>query len=462
MLNKNQSNKRNSWKYAVVLPLLGAFLFFFQVKVVAQEKESVQTEIKLEKIDKTNLIITKNTTDEEIKEHCEQIKKRYNIDLSFFNIKRNSNREIINIESKFKSESGSGSCSQFQIENTPIKPFKFFYDEVKKEMGYINMDLASLSKGKEIIINGEKSSQEELDKLDPKEIEKIDVAKISGIKTILVTTKLNTNKTNKTIYATDKDIYIDGKKVSQEELDKLDMSEIESIAVNKKSDKGTVRIVTKKFAKTLNDNDIYINGEKVDKNELLFLDQNSIDKMDINKIEKTIKITTKTVAQLDDKNNIQSILKQDINNQPLIIVDGIQKKSSFRVEDLPTDQIKEVNVLKGKLAQDKYGEKGKNGVVEISTKEKNGENEIEPQQIIVVGYGTKKDKVVNGFSSLDGTKPLIVVDGKTKDSNFNIEDIPKEQIKKIDVLKGKIAEDKYGEKGKNGVIEIETKGFSKN
>jgi hypothetical protein len=62
MLNKNQSNKRNSWKYAVVLPLLGAFVFFFQVKVVAQEKaapkqetKSEQIELKVAKINQNNI-----------------------------------------------------------------------------------------------------------------------------------------------------------------------------------------------------------------------------------------------------------------------------------------------------------------------------------------------------------------------------------------------------------------------
>jgi hypothetical protein len=79
MLNKNQSNKRNSWKYAVVLPLLGAFVFFFQVKVVAQEKvvstekkepQSGKVEIKPIKIEtdsntlfkekETNVIIKKD------------------------------------------------------------------------------------------------------------------------------------------------------------------------------------------------------------------------------------------------------------------------------------------------------------------------------------------------------------------------------------------------------------------
>ena len=289
MLNKNQSNKRNYWKYAAVLPLLGAFVFFFQVEVVAQEKTTPKQENE-----------TKSNT----------------VDLA----------SII----------------------------------TEKE-------LSTLSKGKEIIINGEKSSEEELDKLDPKEITSIDVIEKNSNPTILVTTKHST----KPVQNTDKDIYIDGSKANQEELDKLDPNEIESMDVIKKSDKGTIRIVTKKFAEILNDNNIYIDDKKVDRNELLLLDQNTIEKMDVNKNEKKIKITTKTIAQLDDKNNIRTILKQDINTQPLIIVDGIQKKSSFRVEDLPTDQIKDINILKGKLAEDKYGEKGKNGVIEISTKTKN-------------------------------------------------------------------------------------------
>jgi hypothetical protein len=103
---------------------------------------------------------------------------------------------------------------------------------------------------------------------------------------------------------TEKEIFINGSKKSQEDLDKLDPNEIESLDVVKKSDKGTIRIVTKKFSKMLNDNDIYINGEKTDKNELLLLDQNSIDKMDVNKNEKTIRITTKTVTQSSDGLNI--------------------------------------------------------------------------------------------------------------------------------------------------------------
>ncbi|RVT74903.1 M56 family peptidase [Flavobacterium sufflavum] len=44
MLNKNQSKKWNSWKYITVFPALVAFVFLFQIEVVAQEKETPKQE----------------------------------------------------------------------------------------------------------------------------------------------------------------------------------------------------------------------------------------------------------------------------------------------------------------------------------------------------------------------------------------------------------------------------------
>ena len=61
MLNKNQSKKWNSWKYAVVLPALIAFVFLFQIEVVAQEKSTLkqETEVK-EAVDLTTFKIEKD------------------------------------------------------------------------------------------------------------------------------------------------------------------------------------------------------------------------------------------------------------------------------------------------------------------------------------------------------------------------------------------------------------------
>ncbi|MBR4794222.1 MAG: hypothetical protein IK038_11265 [Bacteroidaceae bacterium] len=55
----------------------------------------------------------------------------------------------------------------------------------------------------------------------------------------------------------------------------------------------------------------------------------------------------------------------------------------------------------------------------------------------------------------DGETPLIVVDDEV--FTGSIEDIDSENVRSITVLKGKVAETIWGEKGKNGVIDIKTK-----
>jgi hypothetical protein len=56
-------------------------------------------------------------------------------------------------------------------------------------------------------------------------------------------------------------------------------------------------------------------------------------------------------------------------------------------------------------------------------------------------------------------KPMIIVD-ETEVPNSILESIDPNQIKLITVYKGVDSFEKYGEKGKNGVIYVETKSFS--
>lgn len=52
---------------------------------------------------------------------------------------------------------------------------------------------------------------------------------------------------------------------------------------------------------------------------------------------------------------------------PLIIIDGI-KVPNHELKNTNPNTIESINVLKGKSATKKYGEEGKNGVIEITTK----------------------------------------------------------------------------------------------
>jgi hypothetical protein len=157
--------------------------------------------------------------------------------------------------------------------------------------------------------------------------------------------------------------------------------------------------------------------------------------VDVNTNENTVRITTKPLAQLDDNDNIRTILKQDTNKQPIIIVDGNPTDSSFKIEEIPTNEIESITVLKGVAAEKKFGTKAKYGSVEIVTKNAAAAN-------------NKHEK------NLD--RPLIIINGKRAGNQVQMNEINEKAVKSMNVIKGKIAVDKYGKEGENGVIEIST------
>ena len=61
------------------------------------------------------------------------------------------------------------------------------------------------------------------------------------------------------------------------------------------------------------------------------------------------------------------------------------------------------------------------------------------------------------ISSLQENSPLIVVDGEVKKEEFDVNSIDPNKIKKLNILKGESAIEKYGKRAKNGVIEIDLK-----
>ncbi|HEY1197085.1 M56 family metallopeptidase, partial [Flavobacterium sp.] len=107
MLNKNQSNKRNYWKYCAVVPALGAFILLFQIKTIAQEKKQDLAITQKDTVkDGSEVIkITKNTTDQELKAISSKLKTDHNVDLEISDVKRNSDKELTAIQIQTKSES---------------------------------------------------------------------------------------------------------------------------------------------------------------------------------------------------------------------------------------------------------------------------------------------------------------------------------------------------------------------
>ncbi|OHT44011.1 M56 family metallopeptidase [Flavobacterium tructae] len=110
MLNKNQSKKWNYWKYYAIIPALAAFIFLFQIKTIAQEKEAKEVrESKgvIKNNDSTDVIkIQKNTTDQELKKITEDLKQKHNVDVVISDVKRNSENELTAIKVDVKRQNG--------------------------------------------------------------------------------------------------------------------------------------------------------------------------------------------------------------------------------------------------------------------------------------------------------------------------------------------------------------------
>ncbi|KLT67881.1 M56 family metallopeptidase [Flavobacterium sp. ABG] len=113
MLNKNQSKKRNYWKYYAILPALVAFVVLFQIKTVAQEKKQIEAVAKEKEQSVEIYKIKKNTTDQELKELSEKLKANHDVDVVVSEVKRNSKNELTCIKVALKK--GAGEAQTIQI-----------------------------------------------------------------------------------------------------------------------------------------------------------------------------------------------------------------------------------------------------------------------------------------------------------------------------------------------------------
>lgn len=133
-------------------------------------------------------------------------------------------------------------------------------------------------------------------------------------------------------------------------------------------------------------------------------------------------------------------------DQALYVIDGIEIPNGLNWANLINPSaIKSMNVLKGEMATNKYRDKGKNGVIEITT------NMLSKNKLDTL-MNTPGIVRVEHISGKVG--PLYIVNGKEA---AGIGNLNPDQIESIKVLKDSSAIKQYGEKGRNGVIIIKTK-----
>lgn len=178
------------------------------------------------------------------------------------------------------------------------------------------------------------------------------------------------------------------------------------------------------------------------------------------------------------QNGSENIIKlnytpeKSVMGKALIVLDG-NVISEELMNLIDPNKIESVDVLKGESAIIAYGERAKNGVVSIKTKKEatNATTNYRPLfptsvravphanirkgypiQDVDSGRLKKQEDSSLIINNPDGSSPLVLVNGKRTSLKY----LSPYKIKSVNVLKDQISLKKYGEEGKNGVVEIET------
>ncbi|PKQ61262.1 hypothetical protein BZG02_16650 [Labilibaculum filiforme] len=330
------------------------------------------------------------------------------------------------------------------------------------------------------ILDGKEITRSQMD-LSPNEIASISVIKDdSAIKlygkkakngVILITSKPNAKQEVELKFGSTKNpplFFIDGKKTSPNEADKIDSEHIESInvikgenATNKYGEdakNGAVEITTKtlktsdksstklKFGSTKNPPIFIINGEKTSPNEADKIDSENIESINVIKGENAtnkygedakngaVEITTKTLKTSDKSST--KLKFGSTKNPPIFIING-EKTSPNEADKIDSENIESINVIKGENATNKYGEDAKNGAVEITTKTLKTSDKSSTK----LKFGSTKNP------------PIFIINGE-KISEEKAKKIDPNSIDYITILRDENATKQYGEEAKNGAVVI--------
>jgi len=155
------------------------------------------------------------------------------------------------------------------------------------------------------------------------------------------------------------------------------------------------------------------------------------------------------------------------SSKALILVDGkeVSKDTLYSImnDEANPNRIKTVSILRSDAALSTYGEKGKNGVLDIKllpdednhfkmtkTQAKFKTKTASFPKLNAPGIGGLAVRGVYGAE-----EPLVVIDGKEVLGPNALSKISPDRIKSFSILKSDAALEAYGEKGKNGVVLVD-------
>ena len=339
MLHTNQSHKKNTWKYATILPVLVGFMLLFQIETIAQVKEGNKEVSKIEEViasegsSSISAILTKNSEDD-VLSGLERIFSNNQYKFKISNVRRNKKGEITEIKLSFDSGKTYNQVLE-RKSNKPIDNIKIFintdkdgnktcgfeevnndiaYEESKsadgEEQVYLEIDrnnnndskvteehwsLDNMKKnGKEVvlIINGKikdatkkfkfKRSEElgEMIEISSEEFEKKYNQKADKNKyyyEVEIVKKLNNTST---LTKPEPTIYLNDKEISKDEMEKINPKSIKSIDIKKEKSNLKIRMVSN-IINLVEDAEILLNKKVISYEDLNKLDKNEIESINI-------------------------------------------------------------------------------------------------------------------------------------------------------------------------------------
>jgi hypothetical protein len=402
MLHKSKSKKINQLKYALVIPALALFLMSFNTEEVYIQEVNNRA-LNPDNSKDIKIIFNKDITDNDLEKTKSELKKD-SINFTYTNLKRNEKEEIVSITTKFQNERGSAIWNAPNTKNEPIKSFYFFKTE--KTIG-----VSILDKEKHVVIASDDGEKREV------------APSVSKKKAVIISSDDNDNTPVKEeiIIKNGDGIQYNKNPGSQLKPWKVTIgsSAVSSDTINWKPTKKRVGL----------------NWVSDDNNKINIKSENQ------SKVE---------IVSSDGKD-------------PLIILNG-KEISSTEMKKLNPESIESINVLKDENVTKKYGDKGKDGVLLITTKEKNKSSwKISKERNNIV-YTTKdtiyvneKPNILKKAANDFNKQPLFILDGEEitkKDLNL----INDQNIESLSTIQGgEQAIKEFGKKAKNGVIVIKTK-----
>lgn len=398
MLNKQSSSQTSKFKLAIIVPLLAMFLYSFNYKEelkikintddlasaksdrsedpftsVIQETSVVQ---ETENEEAFTITIPMSATKKDLDKIVKDAEATYDIKLDFSGVKRNKKGNIIALQVDYKSKNDVG-ARYIMSDDNGLNDIIFYRTE-SGEVGFANhgttmaeierekqkrdeeiekhkAEIKERKKETQIRIKERQKQVEERQKLAEERQKEVQERAEREIRTLIQNRPTDTAK-----------IY----KMKREMDRRRSLGALEEIDASLNTDIVVVR-------NTQEDKVLYvIDGEVVDAEKMRYLDKKKIKSINILKdksaIEKYGKKAEYGVVEISTKDNTppSNIVVRSIDsNAVLYILDG-EESTKAAVDRLDPKTIESVSVLKNESATSLYGDKGKSGVIIVTTKVK--------------------------------------------------------------------------------------------